>query len=357
MNIKIISKILITYTQQNKFISKQKNILITGNINNILIPSLPNIKIKIHTQDLCILKNQKKNDVNKIIFSLLIKKEIINSSEILIYIWTKSKHEVLFQLNYIFSLLNSNQKIFILGENKSGIKCAKKILKKWIILTKLHSINHYTVYIGKIFCTPRFEYYNFIKHHEWNNIIVKTIPGVFSYNKIDNGTKLLISTFNNTETWKTALDIGCGSGILSVFLAKNYPKIKLTLLDSHISALESSKLTLKFNNIQARILASDIYSNINYKKFDLIISNPPLHQGNKINFNTLKNIIQQSVEHLSKRGEIRIVTLKNTPCYKIFKLFFFKINVLKETTCYKVYQVKKKDYIVSFKKKYIKTTK
>ncbi|AAO27030.1 ribosomal RNA small subunit methyltransferase C [Buchnera aphidicola str. Bp (Baizongia pistaciae)] len=325
--------------------SSTKNVLITGNTINFYMPNRPKLKVKMHTQCFNNFKNNQKNSMFAIIFDVLVNKKIIQNSDVIIYIWPNSKLEALFQINYIISLLSKTQKIFFLGSNRSGIKCIQNLLKKWIIITKIDSSNHCILYSGIIVLKPIFLYENFIKFNKWNNIVVKTIPGVFSYNNIDHGTKLLMSTCTKNLRWKTVLDIGCGSGVLSTYLATIFPEIKLTLIDSNIAALESSKLTLTSNNVCGEIFPSNIYSNVHYQNFDLIISNPPLHVENKLNFSIIDNIIKNSVKYLSNKGEIRIVTLKNVPCHKSFTLYFKKYTILKTSSHYKVYQANYKDRV------------
>ncbi|MSS78195.1 peptide chain release factor N(5)-glutamine methyltransferase [Anaerococcus sp. AGMB00486] len=71
------------------------------------------------------------------------------------------------------------------------------------------------------------------------------------------------------------LDIGCGSGAISLALAKKLEKSRIIGCDISKDALELSNLNkskLKLNNVE--FIYSDLFSNID-EKFDLIVSNPP----------------------------------------------------------------------------------
>ena len=72
------------------------------------------------------------------------------------------------------------------------------------------------------------------------------------------------------------LDIGTGSGAISVSLAK-YLNAKVTSFDIEDIPLEVGKLNSKNNNVEVEFIKSDLFSSIKGKdiKFDVIVSNPP----------------------------------------------------------------------------------
>ncbi|QTM69214.1 methyltransferase, partial [Buchnera aphidicola (Hormaphis cornu)] len=178
---------------------------------------------------------------------------------------------------------------------------------------------------------------NFFKTYIWNNVIIQVLPGVFGYHGVDPGSLLLMSTFK-ANIYGKVLDIGSGSGILSVLLIKqSKKKINLTLSDINSEALISSKKTLKSNNISGNVIASDLFSHIT-NKFNLIISNPPLHDDLKFSRNTIKELIQQSVHYLHNKGELRIVVSNFLSYSKKIKKIFGNCSILKSTNCFKVYQ-------------------
>ncbi|XBC42091.1 MAG: 16S rRNA (guanine(1207)-N(2))-methyltransferase RsmC [Buchnera aphidicola (Meitanaphis elongallis)] len=310
----------------------------SGNINSELYLNKLNQNVVIYTQHFNNWFNLK-NTKHVVKFVLLEEKQIILNTDTVLYFWPKDKIEATFHLKWIFSLLPKKSSIFLIGEKNSGINTAQNLLKKWIKLEKIDSAKHCLLFFGKIIVRPKFQFNKFIYNKTWNFINIKTIPGIFSYNKIDAGSKLLASTF--TKLIKgNVLDIGCGSGILSALLARHSKKVKLTLIDTNIAALESSRLTLKSNNIKGDIFPSNVYSNV-HKKFNLIMSNPPLHNNLKINLNCINTIITNSMQYLKLGGEIRIVINSNVSCRSLFKNTFSKYNILKKNINFKVYQAYK----------------
>lgn len=83
------------------------------------------------------------------------------------------------------------------------------------------------------------------------------------------------------ETGKQSLeiaDVGTGSGILAVCLAKHLSQAALTAIDVSPEALEIAARNAERHNVQERIyfVESDLFSKLDSSsKFDLIVSNPP----------------------------------------------------------------------------------
>lgn len=77
---------------------------------------------------------------------------------------------------------------------------------------------------------------------------------------------------------KNILDIGTGSGAITVSLAKYLENIKVTSVDISDVALEIGKMNAISNEVDDRItfIKSDLFGNIDKEiKFDIIVSNPP----------------------------------------------------------------------------------
>ncbi|ADG13892.1 class I SAM-dependent methyltransferase [Methanocaldococcus infernus] len=128
----------------------------------------------------------------------------------------------------------------------------------------------------------------------------KTDSGVFSHNKIDKGTKLLIETVEvNKED--EILDLGCGYGAIGIALADEVKKV--LMVDINRRALKLAKENVKLNNIKnAEVRFSDLYENVD-EKFDKIITNPPIRAGKDV----VKKIVSEALNHLKDGGELWMV--------------------------------------------------
>jgi len=72
------------------------------------------------------------------------------------------------------------------------------------------------------------------------------------------------------------LDIGCGSGAISIALGKQLPKHEILGIDISDKALEVSEINKELNNAtNVTFKKSNVFSELKDKKFNMIISNPP----------------------------------------------------------------------------------
>ena len=86
---------------------------------------------------------------------------------------------------------------------------------------------------------------------------------------------------------KKILDLCTGSGAIAVSLAKYLPQAEITAIDISNEALKIAKKNAISNNVENQItfISSDMLTNLNEEKFDIIVSNPPY-----IKTNVIKNL-------------------------------------------------------------------
>lgn len=88
---------------------------------------------------------------------------------------------------------------------------------------------------------------------------------------------VLLAGLTNIVNIKTILDVGTGTGILSLMLAQKNTELKIEAIEIDKAAFEQAKINFKeskfANQIQVYLCALQLF-NTN-KKYDLIITNPP----------------------------------------------------------------------------------
>lgn len=134
---------------------------------------------------------------------------------------------------------------------------------------------------------------------------IYTDNGVFSKGKLDLGTEILLKTFEfNNPQGKSILDIGCGCGPIGIYLLKQGFVVDMS--DINKRAIHLTKRALKEQNLEANVIESNAYENIN-SKYDYVVSNPPIRVGKEI----LYDIVMNAKSHLNKNGEVWLVVRKD----------------------------------------------
>ena len=104
-------------------------------------------------------------------------------------------------------------------------------------------------------------------------VIVK--PGVF-HPGLFISTKILLSFIDdlNLET-KSFLELGAGSGIISILAAKKGAVVYAS--DISRTATENIKLNAEMNDVIINVTESDLFKKIPQQEFDFIVINPPYY--------------------------------------------------------------------------------
>jgi release factor glutamine methyltransferase len=85
----------------------------------------------------------------------------------------------------------------------------------------------------------------------------------------------IIQTFAPNSV-RTILEIGTGSGCISLALAAHFAQAHVIAIDINKKALNLAKKNSKLNDIKnIEFVHSNLFANIKNQKFDLIVSNPP----------------------------------------------------------------------------------
>ena len=134
----------------------------------------------------------------------------------------------------------------------------------------------------------------------------KTDNGVFSKGELDFGTNLLIKNVLEQKISGEVLDLGCGYGPIGITLAKIL-NCQMTMIDVNKRAVHLTKMNIKDNGVNnTEVSVSEGYSELKDRKFDYIVSNPPIRVGKQI----LYDLLIKAKDHLKENGEMYIVVRK-----------------------------------------------
>ena len=99
-------------------------------------------------------------------------------------------------------------------------------------------MNHYYTNNKDLESKPRTFSYGF----KGNILEFTSDIGVFSKDGIDFGTNLLLKSLPDLDDAKSAIDVGCGVGIIGICLNKKYPNMDVLMVDVNDRAIDLANL-------------------------------------------------------------------------------------------------------------------
>nr|WP_283104725.1 class I SAM-dependent methyltransferase [Shewanella marisflavi] len=265
-------------------------------------------------------------------------KEQVFDAVVLFY--PKSKSLAPYLLNLAANHLQPGGDLIIVGEKKGGIRSITKQLPNYFEPgIKRDNARHCMLYTSSLqTAAPAISLNDWVKRYTLvtpqGELTICNLVGVFSEKRLDEGTELLLQHLPTLKG--RVLDFGCGAGVITAALLKANPTLKLECVDINAMALASCELTLKANDMQAKVYASDGLAQTQ-GKFDAIISNPPFHDGLDSTTEIATRFVQESEAQLNIGGVWQIVANRHLPYADTIAKFFNEVNVTAENNRYKVY--------------------
>ncbi|PWD51286.1 SAM-dependent methyltransferase [Serinibacter arcticus] len=129
----------------------------------------------------------------------------------------------------------------------------------------------------------------------------------FAGPQVDVGSRYLL-TFLDTmgPTASTAIDLGCGTGVLATELASARPDLTVTAIDASDAAVRSTTATLEANHLAGRVavVREDGLGERAAGSADLIVCNPPFHVGATLAPDAALRMIRGAARVLTDGGEL-----------------------------------------------------
>jgi len=173
------------------------------------------------------------------------------------------------------------------------------------------------------------------------HIELLTDNGVFSKDRLDEGTFAFLKVLVPLNLSGKILDVGCGYGPIGLTIALTSPNASITLADVNSRAVELCKKNSISLGLSQRVtvLQSDIYENIE-GPFDAIVVNPPIRAGKKVTY----AMYEGATQLLTNGGSLYLVIRKaqGAPsASKYIESLFGNISLLKKEKGYYVYKATK----------------
>ena len=182
-------------------------------------------------------------------------------------------------------------------------------------------------------------------YHHWHKFSVQvrdqnysfiSKPGVFSWDSLDAGSRVLVETMKIRPADRV-LDLGCGCGIVGLAAAKMAVQGQVYLVDSNAIAVEAARRTLSLNSvINAQVHLSDSAAAVQEIAFDIVVTNPPFHQGRQTDYNIAHQFIRDAAAVLKRGGCLYVVANSFIRYEREMSKYFHEVNIVHKDNLYRV---------------------
>ena len=165
-----------------------------------------------------------------------------------------------------------------------------------------------------------------------------TTWGLFSPERIDDGSALLLKYLGDTPEDANVLDLGCGYGALGIPIAKQLPQGHVTMVDTNFVAVEYANKNIQLNNLSnaEALLSNGLQHLPKDETYDLIVSNLPAKIGRELT----QRFLDDAKARLNPGGRVVVVVVKGLKDFikRSFKDTFGDYKKLKQGPTHAVFQ-------------------
>lgn len=101
------------------------------------------------------------------------------------------------------------------------------------------------------------------------------MPGVFHPGFFSSTVMLLDFLCEQKIAGQSLIEVGCGTGLISIIASKAGAEV--TAIDLSTKAIENTTRNVALNNTNLNIVQSDLFRNVDSRKFDWVMINPPYY--------------------------------------------------------------------------------
>jgi 16S rRNA (guanine1207-N2)-methyltransferase len=249
-----------------------------------------------------------------------------------------------------YAVLKQGGELYIAGANDHGIRSAigdaEALFGNANVLGYKHgnrvaqarktaSVKHSPAWAGEAGIAPG-TWYEFEAQMHGHTFQLRSLPGVFAYDRVDAGTALLLDVLA-IPAGAHVLDVGCGYGIIGLAAAR-LGAAQVELVDVNLLAVAAASENIIHNRIaQARAFASDGVPADAARRYDLVVSNPPFHVGKSVDGDIARAFIERAQHALEPHGQLILVANQFLRYDQVLRAAFEQVACLASNRGYRVW--------------------
>jgi len=170
-----------------------------------------------------------------------------------------------------------------------------------------------------------------------------TTPGMFSFDRIDSGSKLLAENLPGDLRGSVA-DFCAGWGYLAAEVAARSPGISmLDLHEADFASLEAAKLNLMAagQSITRNFFWTDLLSETVERRYDAIVMNPPFHRSRAAEPEIGAGMIRAAAKALKPGGRLFMVANRQLPYGPVLAAAFSSHAEIARDGMFKVFSARR----------------
>jgi len=139
---------------------------------------------------------------------------------------------------------------------------------------------------------------------------VTSHANVFSRDRLDNGSRLLIENIPVSGDYQQIVDLGCGNGLLGLIAASLNERATVLFTDESYMAVASAKhnfVAAFGDHRHAEFEVANCLQGVADESKDLVLNNPPFHQHNATGDAIAWQMFIDARRVLKPQGELRVV--------------------------------------------------
>ncbi|HQQ63390.1 MAG TPA: methyltransferase [Pseudomonadales bacterium] len=247
--------------------------------------------------------------------------------------------------NQAFRVLATGGQLHIAGLKNEGIKTF--IDKTGHLFGNRQSGKYGVGYRGDFYKTSVQACTEFFDDHDYARLrLIETAtfhfyskPGLFGWDKVDQGSAFLaahlpdfLACFPSPPV--SMLDLGCGYGYLTL-VTRDLPLTRRVATDNNAAALMAMQHNARHAGMAVDVVAADAGESL-HETFDMILCNPPFHQGFSVDSDLTEKFLRNTRRLLSEKGAALMVVNAFIAIERIASQYFAHVQTLANNGSFKL---------------------